>query len=276
MEEGRWSYPPPAMHPILITLPGGFQIHTYGLALALAILAPVYMTQRWGKEEGMPEDFGMDLALICFLGGIGGARLEYVRANWSDFQGNLLQIVNIRQGGQVLYGGVILVVLLLMLYVRRRKIPPLKLLDLCVPMLALGQAIGRMGCLAAGCCYGKEADVAWAITFTEPLSRAPQHLALHPTQIYDSLYCLMLCGLLVWMRPRRKFQGQLFLTFFTLYPILRTINETFRADLTRGYFLEGLWGEVITNGQGISLMILAGCAVGWYIIPRTQRTKATS
>ena len=265
------------MHPVLFTLPNGFAIHTYGVMLALAILVPIYIVSRWGKERGLPRDFGPDLALIVFGGAIVGSRLEYVRTNWSRFSGNLLEVFNLRDGGLVFYGGLIFVVGTLVLYLRYHKLRTLMVLDLIAPALPLGQALGRVGCFSAGCCYGREAPAGlpWAVEFSDPLTLAPTGVHLHPTQLYEVAYTLALVGLLLWMRKRQRFEGQLFLTYFSVYPIMRSINETFRADIQRGYFLEDSLGQVLTNAQAISLALLAAVAVGWWYLPRLDaRRKA--
>ena len=262
------------MHPVLFTLPGGFEIHVYGLIATLGLGLPMFLAHRWGKQDGMPQDFVLDLILMCYGGTIIGGRLEYVRANWHEFEGNLGAIFNLRSGGQVFYGGLITVTALLMFYSWRKKVQPLLLLDLMVPCLAIGQAIGRVGCLFSGCCYGARTDLPWAITFTDPASVAPLGVPLHPTQLYETGYCLLLAGFLIWLRGRHRFTGQVFLSYFTIYPILRSINELMRNDDQRGYFMEAMLGQALTNAQGISAIMFCGAAVGWVVLLRRQRPGA--
>ena len=259
---------PRTMDPVLLTLPGGFDVHVYGLMTTLALGLPMLLAARWGKQDKMPKDFIPDLILICYGGTIIGARLEYVRANWHEFENNLLGILDLRSGGQVFYGGLIAVVTMLMVYSYIKKVKPLLLLDLMVPCLALGQAIGRLGCVFAGCCYGGPTDLPWAMTFTHPDSVAPLGVPLHPTQLYEAGYCLALAGFLIWVRRRRRFIGQVFLSYFSIYPVLRSLNELVRDDAQRGYFLEGSLGQTLTNAQGISLLMLTGAAIGWFVLLR--------
>jgi phosphatidylglycerol:prolipoprotein diacylglycerol transferase len=258
------------MHPILFTLPNGFEIHVYGLIATLGLGLPMFLAHRWGKEDGMPRDFVLDLVLMCYGGTIVGARAEYVRTNWSQFSGDLPAIFNLRSGGQVFYGGLLTVIALLMIYSRVKRIRPLVLLDLMVPCLAVGLAIGRLGCLFAGCCYGAPTDLPWAITFTDPNSVAPLGVALHPTQLYETGYCLLLAGGLIWMRGRKRFTGQLVVIYFTIYPILRSLNELVRDDDQRGYFLEGVLGQHLTNAQGISATMVVASLIGWVILSRKK------
>lgn len=258
------------MHPVLFTLPGGFEIHVYGLMTTLALGLPMFLAHRWGKEDGMPKDFVLDLILMCYGGTIIGARLEYVRANWHEFENNLPAIFNLRSGGQVFYGGLIAVVSLLMIYCWIKKVQPLLLLDLMVPCLAIGQAIGRIGCLFAGCCYGAPTNLPWSITFTDPTSVAPLGVALHPTQLYEATYCLLLAGFLIWLRGRRRFTGQVFLSYFTIYPILRSLNELVRNDDQRGFFMEEVLGQALTNAQGISLIMFCAAGIGWLLLTRKK------
>jgi len=258
------------MHPVLFTLPNGFSIHVYGLMTTLALGLPMFLAHRWGKQDGMPKDFVLDLVLMCYGGTILGARAEYVRANWEQFSDNLPAIFNLRDGGQVFYGGLVTVVSLLMIYSLIKRINPLVLLDLMGPCLALGHAIGRLGCLFAGCCYGAATDLPWAITFTDPASVAPLNIPLHPTQLYEAGYCLLLAGGLIWLRGRKRFNGQIFLTYFTIYPILRSLNELLRDDAQRGYFMEKLLGESLTMAQGISAAMFTAALLGWIVLGRKK------
>ena len=127
-------------------------------------------------------------------------------------------LLNSWRSAGVYYGGFIAAALTGWFYMRRHGLPFRKIVDITAPALALGQAIGRWGCFAAGCCYGKPATVPWAVTFTSARAReitgVPLHRALHPSQVYLSLNALVLCGVLLlllrWKRRRGLPDGVVF------------------------------------------------------------------
>jgi len=254
------------MYPVLLTLPGGLAIHTYGVALTLAVATGVLLAHRWGRRENMPKDFGIDLVLIGFGGTLIGSRGEYVRTNWHLFEDNLWAIFDFRSGGQVFYGGLIVMFTLVVLYAKYHRISALALLDILIPAATVAQVMGRLGCFFAGCCYGGATDVSWAVTFSDPEAIAPTDVALHPTQLYAAVYCAALAVFLVRLRSRKQFNGQVMLSYFSLYPVLRFGNEMLRDDPERGFFLPDLLGDTLTSAQGISIVMLAAAAVGWALL----------
>ncbi len=262
------------MHPVLFTLPNGFSIHTYGMATVLSILLIVPIVQWWARQENLPKDLGYDLAFLAILGGVCGSRLEFVRVNWHLFRNDLGRVLAIRDGGLVFYGGLIGVLLLYMLYIRYHKLSVLQVGDMLAPVIPLGHAVGRLGCLAAGCCYGLPSHHDWAITFTDALSVAPTGISLHPTQLYAVGYNLLLALGLMLLRSRRRFRGQIMLAYLTIYPLLRSVNELFRGDSERGFVLEKWLGQTLTNAQFISIAIASAAAVGWVFLLRRHRAKA--
>lgn len=258
------------MHPVLFTI-GDFELHLYGLLIALGTISAVFIATKWGQEEGLHKDLYTDLGFWSIVAGVAGARLEYLRVNWAAFaNADLMALLNVRDGGLVFYGGFIGVMLAFAVILRKKKVNPLKALDVIAPLVPFGLVFGRMGCFFAGCCYGIETDLPWAISFPEvDQGRAPAGVHLHPTQLYAVAYSAALCGFLVWMRKRKSFDGQLFLTFLTIYPVLRSLNEVVRGDLQRGYVIDG----VLTNAQMISLGIAAIAAVGWVVLLRRHRAR---
>lgn len=259
------------MHPVLFSLPNGFEIHVYGFLIALGALIAVGIASRWAVEEGFDKDLFADLGFWCIVAGVVGGRLEYIRVNAHQFQ-TVGQMINVRDGGLVYYGGLIGVLAVFLLIVRKRKLPMLRVLDVMAPTLPFGIVMGRLGCLFSGCCYGHPTDLPWAITF--PLvdkGAAPPNIPLHPTQLYEVGYGLALFGLLWWMRRHKRFEGQIFLTFLSLYPILRSINELFRGDEARGWFLEQALGQTLSNAQAISIMVALVAAAGWAFLWRNAR-----
>lgn len=262
------------MHPILFSLPNGFEVHTYGVLIAVGTLLAVLVLNRWAVADGLPKETMTDIAFWSIIAAVVGARLEFIRVNWAMFEGQSIgRMINVRDGGLVFYGGLLAVLVVFIGLIVRRGLPLLKILDLLAPMIPFGQVFGRLGCFAAGCCHGKPTDVAWAVTFTDPRSVAPKDVALHPTQLYEVGYSLALLGLLLAMRSRKRFDGQLILVYLTLYPILRSINELFRGDIQRGYFMESVLGRALTNAQFISMLIAVAAGLGWWVLTRASAPR---
>ncbi len=277
------------MFPVLFELPGGFAIHTYGVMLALAVMQAAVLMRRWGNAENLPGDQLYDMVFWTLLGGLIGALLEYMRVNWDVYEGNLLAFFNLRQGGLVFYGGLIGAFLTFVVSSKRRGLPIPQVLDIVAPVVPLGHVLGRFGCFAAGCCYGKVTDVSWAVKFTTAHCAAlgapnpdglptcipePLNTPLHPTQLYEAGYTLLLGLFLVWLRGKRRFRGQVMLAYLSIYPLLRSINELFRGDVERGYFLEDQLGKTLTNAQFISILIvLASISTSLYLWRRSTQSS---
>lgn len=245
------------MHPVLFTFPNGFSLHWYGVLIAAGSLVAVWLGGKWSVKDGFDKDLFTDLGFWSILGGVAGARAEYIRVNWSLFRGDIGRMLNVRDGGLVFYGGLLAVLLVFGVMLVQRRLPAWKVLDILAPLIPLGIVFGRLGCFMAGCCFGETSDLPWAVTFSDPRSVAPTGVPLHPTQLYEAGYGAALFGLLTWMRGHKRFDGQLILTFLTLYPLLRSVNETFRGDdVERGFFL----GTPLSNAQAISVGV-AGAAL---------------
>ena len=137
------------------------------------------------------------------------------------------------QSGGVFSGGLLLAIACSWWYVRREKIPFLSAADVFAPGIALGHAFGRIGCFAAGCCYGRETHVPWAITFHNPwaaeFSGTPLNQPLHPTQLYEFVAEAINFALLYWLCKRKKFEGQIIALYMIIYGTERFIFEFFRA-----------------------------------------------
>ena len=155
------------MHPVLLKL-GPLTVYTYGVFVASGFLAALACTMREARRKGLDAQVIPDLGLAVLLGAVVGARLLYVGINPGHFLEHPLDIFMIWKGGLVFSGGDVLGGVLGYLAMRRRGQPILPWLYAVAPGLALGQAIGRLGCFFAGCCYGRPSDVPWAVTFRDP------------------------------------------------------------------------------------------------------------
>jgi phosphatidylglycerol:prolipoprotein diacylglycerol transferase len=169
-------------------------------------------------------------------------------------------LIEVLRSGGVFYGGLILATIVAILYMRKHALPPWRIADMGAPSIALGEAIGRWGCFAAGCCYGKEWHGPFAVTFTDPFANeavgTPLNVPLHPTQIYLSLNALMIFAILQWAYRRKTFDGEVFWLYVLLYAITRGILEIFRGDQVRGFVIPG----ILSTSQFIGLLaaLLAG------------------
>ncbi len=218
--------------PILFKI-GSVSVHTYGVAIAAAFLASIFLIRSEAKRKGFHPDLAYDIVLFAMVGGIVGARLFYVIGYWHEFTGSPMQIFAIWQGGLVFYGGFVGGALAVLGLIKFRKLPLGKVADMIAPSLALGSAIGRLGCFANGCCCGKETTLPWGVKFTSSQSSAsPLGVPLHPTQLYEFTYNIIILGLLLWARPRIKSDGLIFWIYISMYGLSRFIVEFFRTNPT--------------------------------------------
>lgn len=237
------------MYPILLDI-GIIKLHTYGLFLALGFMAAVWFSKRNAHFYNTSEQVISDLFFAILLSAIVGARFLYVLINFGDFRHNPMEIFKIWNGGLVFFGGFIAAVGACLIVLRLKKLPIAKTADIIAPGIALGHSIGRFGCLFAGCCYGRECDLPFAIKFTNPAGLAPLNVYLHPTQLYMVLsnFCLFL--ILMWLQKRKKFHGMVFLSYVMLYSAFRSGIEFFRGDFRGDFFF-----EFLSLSQGIGLVV---------------------
>ena len=165
--------------------------------------------------------------------GIVGSRLAYVAANWSYYRDNPLEIVRIDQGGLIFYGGFLLACAALVIFARRHRVPVWHMADFAIPALAIGHALGRMGCFLNGCCYGRPAGDAFCGIAYPPICEPGKlfpGVPLYPVQLIESACLLALWLVLVWAYPRRRKDGAVFALYLVLYPPIRFALEYLRGD----------------------------------------------
>ena len=251
------------MHPVLLDL-GFFQLHTYGFLGAMGFLTIVSIALYRSRRIGVDPDRVVDVIFWTSLVAIAGSRLVYVAQNPEQFD-SLLKVVNIRTGGLVFYGALVTGLPAAGFLFKRYNLPFYKLMDIFASAFPLAHAITRLGCFAAGCCYGQPTDGWWGVTFNHPLGAARTDVPVHPTQLYEVGYNLLIFAAVSWMYSRRKFDGQVMLLYLVLYAFARSVNETFRGDETRGYFLEGVLGQTLSFSQGISILV-AFAGIGVFLV----------
>jgi len=261
------------MHPKLLEL-GPVVFHTYGLFLAIAFIAGIWITSRNARKEGINADSVWNLGLVVLGATLVGCKLLMLITDFSYYAANpreIFSLTTLRSMG-VFYGGLLLALGAAAWYMRKRRLPAWQVADCAAPGIAFGQAIGRLGCLAAGCCYGAPSNVPWAICFTDHYAGenmgTPLNIHLHPTQIYESLGTLLLFGYLAWRLSRRHMTGQVILEYLGIYAVLRFVIEFFRAD-DRGDIFNGL----LSTSQFIAVIIFAS-AVFLYFYLRRRRGAA--
>jgi phosphatidylglycerol---prolipoprotein diacylglyceryl transferase len=256
------------MYPKILDF-GPVTIHTYGLLLAAAFIAGIWVTSRNARKEGINPDTIWNLGLVVIFSALVGAKIILLFSNYQYYSQNLREIFSLstlRSTG-VYYGGMLLALGAAALYVLKKRLPAFVMADLAAPGIALGQTIGRLGCLSAGCCYGKPTHLPWGITFRNQYSYdnvgVPLNVPLHPTQIYDALGALCLFVFLMRRLSKRHVTGQIILEYLSLYALLRFIIEFFRDD-DRGFVLYGL----LSTSQFIAILTILGSAAAYFFLVR--------
>lgn len=234
------------MHPILFVI-GPVTIYSFGFALAVAFLVCAFLMSRDARRLNISADTVYDFVFWTALAGIVGSRLFYVLLNLDIFVENPLEFFQIQHGGLAWQGGLIVGVPAAILYLKRKKLPVLAILDLASPYAALGQAIGRIGCFLNGCCYGRPAD--WGPYV--PLYQAH----LHPTQIYESAGLLIVFFILKKMSVGKSFPGMLVAAYLLSAASLRFIVQFFRYDYDPVFLGLGLF-QWICVGVFLAALVL--------------------
>ena len=251
------------MYPVLFRF-GPVTIHTYGFFIALGFLVGLWVAAYYAKKEGIPHARIIDLGFYILVAALVGSRLFFIILNAPYYLNSPLEILKIWEGGLVFYGGVLLAAPTAFWFVKKHSLGIWKTADVFAPALAIGHALGRLGCFFAGCCYGKTAEaLPWGIIFTDPECLAPTDLLLHPTQLYESAGEFLNFFILIGLMKHKKFNGQLFLSYLALYSALRFIVEFFRGDIERGFIINNF-----SIAQGISALIFIMALIGFVALRR--------
>lgn len=240
------------MFPILSRL-GHLTIYSYGFFVILGFAIGTLLAIWRAKKEGISVSFErlVDLFFYSVLSAIGGARLLYVLLNFESYRKNPLKIFNLSEGGLVFYGGLLLAIGISIFYMKRHRMPVWRLADLVSPSIALGIFFGRIGCFSAGCCYGRETSLPWAVVFKDPNSLGPLNVPIHPVQLYEAGIGLGLFAFLIWWGKRKRFEGETFWLLILFYSIGRFFIEMVRGD-PRGFFVE----PFLSTSQAIGILLV--------------------
>lgn len=259
---------------------GNFNLPTYGLLVSLGVLVGLWISVRNSAKQGIDPENAWNFGILVVLSGIVGAKILYIINDWSTYVAHPREIFSLStlQAGGVFSGGLIGALIAAVWFIRKHHMPALATCDGFAPGLALGHAIGRIGCFAAGCCYGKPTTHFWGVTFTNPLASAlvgtPLGVPLEPTQLFESAVELANFFILMWMLKRKKFDGQVFAAYVILYGVARYFLEFIRDDPGRG----SVFGGIMTGTQLISIcLVILGGFIWWLRsgVPKAVPAQAT-
>lgn len=269
------------MHPRLFTI-GGFTQHTYGFLVATAFVVGLVVAVRLARREGLNTDKVFNLGVYVALAAVAGAKLLLILTDLRFYARNPAEIFSLAsfQAGGVFYGGFLASVAFALWYTRHARLPLLKVCDVFAPAVALGHAVGRLGCFSAGCCYGKPTSLPWGVAFTDTYAHdmfgTPLGVPLHPTQLYEALAETLIFFLLL-ARFRKKprpaaqpsaapvstpgggFDGQVMALYLVLYGAVRFCLEFIRDDPDRGFLFNG-W---ISTSQFIAVLMIVAATAFW-------------
>ena len=253
------------MYPILAQA-GPITIYTYGVLVTIGVILGLCYARRQAARAGLPPRAIWNLGVYMIFGALIASKLWLIFSDWSYYAANPRDVFSLTmfQSAGTFYGGLFGAILTAFAYVRWRKLPLLPVLDVAAAALPLSHAIGRLGCFAAGCCFGKPTALPWSVTFTsqaaERLAGTPLHTPLHPTQLYEAAAELLNFFLLIWIGARQKFPGQILGAYFVLYGLERGGIEFFRGDPGRTM----LFHESVSLMQIVSAALVAVGVFLWW------------
>ena len=242
----------------------GVRVPTYGILVAVAFLVALSITARLARRAGIDHEKVLNLGIYCAMAGILGAKVAMLLADFDYYRSDPSLIFSLAtlQAAGIFYGGLIAALLVAYFYLRRHGLPVLGTADLFAPGIAIGHAIGRLGCFAAGCCWGKECHLPWAVTFTRPeasdLTGVPLNTPLHPTQLYEALAEIAIFTFLYRRIARPHQPGSIIGLYLVLYSMVR-----FAVDFLRRQDQGNPFGGPFTTAQWISLALIALAAIVW-------------
>jgi phosphatidylglycerol:prolipoprotein diacylglycerol transferase len=230
-----------------------FHLHTYGVLVALAFLAGLWMASLLAKRAGLSVDAITNLGIYCALAAIVGAKVMMIIVDprYRENPADIFSMDTLEAGG-VFYGGLLAALAVSWWYMRQSKLPLMRTADVFAPGIALGHGIGRLGCFSAGCCWGVECHLPWAVTFSSVAAHenvgVPLGQPLHPTQLYESFAEFIIFAILYRQVSKAHRPGAIIGLYLMLYSVARFTVEFFR------YHEQGnLWGTPLDTSQWISL-----------------------
>jgi phosphatidylglycerol:prolipoprotein diacylglycerol transferase len=221
------------MLPVLFRI-GPLTIHTYGFMMALGVGMGFWFLYVQAKKQGLQASRLIDMAFYTIIISLVGAKLILFVGNISYYIDYPSELFSLARSGGVFQGGLAFGVIFGLWYLRRHHIPTWKAADIIGPALALGHGFGRIGCFAAGCCFGRQCDMPWGIEFhseyAHKLTGIPLNTPIHPTQLYESALNFLNFVILFAILRGKKFDGQVFAFYIMNYSIIRYFVEFYRGD----------------------------------------------
>ena len=245
------------MHPELDI--GPLELKTFGICFAFGFVAAGLVAARRLRELDLPIDWAYEIVFAALAGGFVGARVDYLIQNWDDASDDLLGAA-FSGAGLVWLGGVVGGALAVLAWGWRRGFFGLRLLDFCAPLLALGYAVGRVGCQLSGDGdYGEPSGLPWAMAY--PDGTEPTDVEVHPTPIYETL-AMGLVAFVLWRLRDRLRPGLVFALWLVLSGLERLLVEFVRRNDTVAVGLT--WPQLVSI-----VMVTAGLA--WLLRARGAR-----
>jgi phosphatidylglycerol:prolipoprotein diacylglycerol transferase len=228
------------------------------------------MASRFAKQQGLNSEKVVNLGVYCALMGMLGAKLLMIALD-PEYRAHPLEIFSMAtlQSAGIFFGGLVLALVFAFFYMRAQGLPVFSTADIFAPGLALGHGIGRLGCFAAGCCWGKPTHLPWAVTFTsqDTTTGVPLGIPLHPTQLYEAFAEGVICLVLIGAMKRAHREGAIIGLYLVLYGLVR-----FGVEFLRMHDSSNPLGGPFTLEQWLSLTaVVAG---GWLILRPAPRAVA--
>jgi len=243
------------------------------------VLLGLWVSVRNSERQGIDGEKAWNFGILVVLSGIVGAKILYIVNDWSSYAAHPSEIfsINTLQAGGVFSGGLVAALIAAVWYIRRNQMPAMATCDAFAPGLAIGHAIGRLGCFSAGCCWGKPTAAWWGVTFTNPIANelvgTPLGHPLQPTQLFEALVEFANFVFLTWLLTRKRFDGQVFAAYLVLYGVARYFLEFLRDDPGRG----SVFGGIMTGTQLISIgLVLLGGIIWWLRSGVARPVQATA
>ncbi len=252
--------------------PSGLPVRGYGVMVLAGAATGVWMATYRAQRAGIDRELIWSMAFWLFIGGMIGGRAFYVIEYWHErfrtdsFRETLLRVINFPEGGLVVYGALFGGVAAVLFFIRKHRLPALATFDLIAPSMAIGLALGRIGCFLNGCCYGGPTPLPWGVSFppesppyVDQMARGvlssanppPVSLPVHPAQLYSAITAALIGWVLWSYYPFRRRDGQVIALMLMIYPISRFMEEIIRTDEP------AVFGTGLSISQNISLAVFA-------------------
>lgn len=256
------------MYPILFQIGDSLTIYSYGFFIVIGAVSGVsYVAYQARKKYDTPFDTINSLFLLLLISAIVGGKFFLFFERPGYYSENFGALLTGR--GFVFYGSFLFCIPAMLYFFKKKNLPVLPMLDIMAVTTCIVHFFGRIGCFMAGCCHGIEWHGPLAVTFTNEACLAPLNVSLHPTQLYSSGMILLIMMILLLVKRYQTFNGQLFMIYLILYAIGRSVLETFRGDLSRGFVID----DYISNSQFISLVVVVVSGYFYFKLSKKPLSK---